>query len=239
MFISVVVPAYNEEKYITKCLTSLKSQNFQQENYEIIVECSGSQDKTKEIALSFGAKVVDVGKIEGVSWARQRGGSESRGDTIAYTDADTVLPPNWLSGIAKAMADTDVVCVGGMVKPLGRSILVSFVFVVYYWFLRLNKIFGKALLWGSNLAVRKDAFEEVGGFNVELLTSEDWDLALRLQKRFGKGAVVYNPNLRVYTSTRKQKNLPVFLRYFLSGVISYINVVILGKPRAGKMIVVR
>jgi glycosyltransferase involved in cell wall biosynthesis len=58
MFISVVVPALNEEKYVGKCLSSLRAQSYPRELYEIIVVDNASTDRTAEIARGFGVKVV-------------------------------------------------------------------------------------------------------------------------------------------------------------------------------------
>jgi len=99
MFISVVIPAYNEEKYLGRCLRALRNQNYPRSCYEVIVVDNGSTDSTAEIARSCGARVVREG-VKGVAWARQRGALAAMGEVIAFTDADTIVLPHWLARIA-------------------------------------------------------------------------------------------------------------------------------------------
>jgi glycosyltransferase involved in cell wall biosynthesis len=81
MLISVVIPALNEEKYIGRCLASLRAQTHPRELYEIIVVDNASTDRTSEIARGLGAQVVHEPR-RGVGWARHRGAREARGEII-------------------------------------------------------------------------------------------------------------------------------------------------------------
>src|SRR3989344_2814273 len=97
--ISVVIPAYNEEKYIAKTLKSLINQDFPRELFEIIVVNNGSTDKTHQVAEKFGVKVIRYNKVQGVSAARDVGSRIAEGEIIAGTDAYTVVPRHWLKTI--------------------------------------------------------------------------------------------------------------------------------------------
>jgi len=88
--ISIIVPAYNEEKYLPKCLWALTHQDFKLP-YEIIVVDNNSADKTKKIAKKFGARVV-FEKKKGLLKARDKGIKSARAELIAITDADTLVP---------------------------------------------------------------------------------------------------------------------------------------------------
>lgn len=88
--VSVVIPAYNEERYLAACLTSLQKQTLK--NFETIVVDNNSTDKTAEIARRFGAKVVKELK-QGIIPARERGFREAKAEIIARTDADTIVAP--------------------------------------------------------------------------------------------------------------------------------------------------
>lgn len=238
-FISVVIPAYNEEKYIVSTLEALKNQTYPQELYEVIVVDNGSTDKTSEIAQNNGAKVVLYSKISGVSAARQAGVEASQGEIIAFTDADSSVPESWLSSLEQVFQDQKIVAVGGGAVTLEKNFFVNTILKIYSQFLKINEFFGKTLPWGFNFAARSESLKEVGGFNLELKTSEDWDLALRMQKKFGKRSVVYRPGIKVATSTRKQQNSRIFIKYIILGIGNYISVVLLGKTRSSKMMVVR
>ena len=93
--ISVVIPAYNEEQLLSKCLKSLTNQDFHLP-FEIIVVDNNSRDKSNAIAQSFGVKVIKETN-QGVVWARQKGLLQAQGEIIAQADADCYYPSNWLS----------------------------------------------------------------------------------------------------------------------------------------------
>jgi glycosyltransferase involved in cell wall biosynthesis len=97
--ISIVIPALNEEKFIGRCLESLKNQDFK-DTYEIIVVDNGSTDSTAKIAGEMGARVV-ICPQKGVSYARQAGAQAALGEIIVQTDADTIYPRWWLARIQK------------------------------------------------------------------------------------------------------------------------------------------
>lgn len=109
--ISLVIPAYNETKYLGKLLASVSGQNFY--DYEIIVVDNNSTDDTAKIAEQFGAKVIKENR-QGVAFARQAGFARAQGDIIATTDADTVLPSDWLAKIAAKFGENPrLVAYGG------------------------------------------------------------------------------------------------------------------------------
>ena len=109
--ISVVIPAYNEAKYLPKCLESIIKQTFN--NYEIIVVDNNSTDNTAWIARSFGARVVKE-KIQGMIPARERGFREAKAEIIARTDADTVVTKDWLEKIFRTFqTNPEVIALSG------------------------------------------------------------------------------------------------------------------------------
>ncbi|MBI3341621.1 glycosyltransferase [Candidatus Curtissbacteria bacterium] len=238
--ISVVIPAYNEEKYVGHTIQRLKEQDFEDDLYEVVIVDNNSSDKTAQVATKLGVKVVEYNKTQGVSGARQAGVEAAQGEIIAFTDADTLPPKNWLSGIARAMDDEKVIIVGGKILPYGAGAFVRFLFNLYDLVVFLNTNLGKPMFWGNNFATRRWAIEGIGGFNIKLSTSEDWDLTGRIKRKYGREyKIVYKSNLVAETSNRKQQNTGVFLRYIWQGTMSYINVVLLGRAKSGKIVSVR
>src|SRR3989344_3366601 len=97
-FISVVIPAYNEEKLIGRCVDSLQKQDYPKENYEIIVVDHRSNDKTSEIARLHGANVLRFTEDNATIGATRQFGSENaKGEIFAYVDADSVPESDWLT----------------------------------------------------------------------------------------------------------------------------------------------
>ena len=94
--ISVVVPTYNEEENIVKCLESLRNQTIPREDYEIIIVDAPSKDKTQELAKKNGADKVIVQKSKGISGARNDGFMVADSEIVATTDCDIEIPKDWL-----------------------------------------------------------------------------------------------------------------------------------------------
>lgn len=201
--ISVVIPALNEEKYLAACLESLKTQDFPKDEYEIIVVDNASEDRTAEVARSFGVRVFYEPR-RGYAPPRQTGFAVAQGEIIASTDADTVLPPDWLK-LIKLDFENDSNLIGltglGAFKDGGKVWeLVSK--CGYFVFLWAKFALQQAYFSGSNFAVKKWAFEKVGGFDLNLKMREDVDLARRLA-RIGK--IKFNPKIVGFPSGRRFK----------------------------------
>lgn len=98
VYISVVIPAYNEADFLARCLKSLQAQK-NTPDYEIIVVNNASTDNTAMVAKEFGVRVIYESQ-QGVVHAREAGLRAAKGDIIVSTDADSFFSPYWLSNIA-------------------------------------------------------------------------------------------------------------------------------------------
>lgn len=102
--ISLIIPAYNEEKYVGACLEHA-IKNSGGKFFEIIVIDNASTDRTRETAEKFpGVRVVREEK-KGITRARQRGFMEAQGDILAFIDADTHMPSGWCEMVLKEFTD--------------------------------------------------------------------------------------------------------------------------------------
>ena len=197
--ISIVIPAHNEEKSIALTLKSLKNQDYTGK-IEIIVVDNNSTDKTAKIAKKYGARIV-FEQQKGVGYARQAGFMAAKGQIIASTDSDTIVPKNWLSWyVKKFQQHPEAIMLSGMYKFNDANAALNF----WNWLLNYPQfvIFG----WysGANMAVLKTAFQKIGGFNAELPLSEDSDLGVRLRRL---GRVYRYANFKVETSARRFNQL--------------------------------
>ncbi|MDP2743694.1 MAG: glycosyltransferase family 2 protein [Dehalococcoidia bacterium] len=229
--ISVVVPAYNEEQYISSCLAAIRNQDFRG-SYEIIVVDNSSEDRTAEIARSFGARVLTETRRTAAA-ARQTGFAEARGDIIATTDADTVVPSNWLSHIYRAFQVTPgLVAFGGLHNSLDDCPFLPR-FALKYGLAPIWTTYGLFIghrpLFGVNMAVKREAFVAAGGFNPVVTQGEDADIALRLLEH---GRVMLDCRFRVATSGRR------FRRGLFPGVLSYLPYDFRGEWRVGRLLLI-
>ncbi|MDE1855561.1 MAG: glycosyltransferase [Candidatus Micrarchaeota archaeon] len=224
--VSVIIPSYNEEKYISHSLEGLEDQTFK--NFETIVVDKDSTDATQEIARSYGAKVVSEPR-KGIGLARNTGSKVAKGDLLVFLDADTRPHPELLGVYSKAFDDDSVTAATGPILPIensSRRIRWGFKFVSVF-FVKSSILIGRPSVVGLNFAVTKDAFRKVGGFDEKLATYEDWDLSLRLRK---VGKIKYLDDALVHTSARRVQAWGIygFFRYHTGNMFRYH---LLGKPK--------
>jgi len=113
---SIVIPAYNEERLLAECLRSLAELDYPRNKFEIILVNNNSTDRTREIAQSFiGVKTVDEPK-QGYVHALSKGCREAKGEILVFTDADTMVQPDWLQQYEQAYLDSEVVCACGSAR---------------------------------------------------------------------------------------------------------------------------
>ncbi len=236
-FVSVVIPAYNEENYLLSCLESIGKQDYAGE-YEVIVVDNASTDNTAKIALDWGAKVVYESK-RSPACARQKGAEVATGEIIAFIDADTQAPACWLSTIVSrfirepatvVISGPYAYCDAGRIAKIA-SYAGSFINII------VDQLFRKAFnkggaIWGCNFAVRRSALLEVGGFDTSIkFYGEEYELSLRL-KRAGKGGII--PRLFVLTSARRLKRMGVVNQYW-NWIVDYFSVLFWYTPISEKL----
>lgn len=204
--VSVVIPAFNEGKFIGKTLASLAKQDYSGK-IEIIIVDNASTDRTAEIAKKFGAKVIFEPK-KGPQYARQRGFEEASGELIASTDADNILPQKWLTRLTTEMLQKpDCVAIGGWFRLkkgpiIPRFLINNFSDPALFLYALLSR---KKVLLGSNFMVRKSAFIAVGGFKNLAALDEDLEFAQRLS-RIGEVRMNHGKSWAVITSPRRWRN---------------------------------
>src|SRR3989338_9017223 len=97
--ISVIVPVYNGERYLDRCLASIFDSDYK--NFEVIVVNDASTDRSLELAKKFACRVIDLEKNSGVAYARNRGADAAQGNILAFFDSDIVIEKNPLSRFAR------------------------------------------------------------------------------------------------------------------------------------------
>jgi glycosyltransferase involved in cell wall biosynthesis len=178
--ISVVIPALNAADTLPLQLRALSLQSGDAE-HEVIVADNGSTDTTAQVATAWRSdlriRVVDASSCSGAAAARNLGVRAAGGSLLAFTDADDVVLPGWLRTWANLSADA--VFATGPIVPFWSTDGPPPASVVASAPSTLLDFLPYAL--GTNLAVRRDAFESVGGFPEEFRAGEDVAFSWRLQ----------------------------------------------------------
>lgn len=122
--ISLIVPAYNEEKAISKKIKNSLSLNYPKEKLEIIVSSDGSTDGTNQLVQDFtrqGVKLVTLNPNQGKSSAQNRAIVEAQGDILFFSDANVMLPSDAVRKVVRNFRDDKVGCVVGKVTYLNEG----------------------------------------------------------------------------------------------------------------------
>jgi len=228
MKISLIIPAYNEEKYIGQCLEHA-IKNSDKEYSEIIVVDNASTDSTEEIAARFSGVRVVREEEKGLTRARQRGFVEARGDLLAYIDADTLPAKGWQSVIFDEFANNPkLACLSGPYIYYDLSLFQQFMVKLFWLFLAIPIywIVGYLVI-GGNFVIKREALEKMSGFDTSIkFYGEDTDLARRASV-FGK--VKFKLDFAMPTSGRRLSHQGV-LRMTLVYIINYVSEVIWHQP---------
>lgn len=211
--LSIVVPTYNEENYLPRLLSSLKRQTFR--DFEIIVADNNSQDRTREIALNYGCKVVQGGYP---SEGRNRGAEAAIGNIILFLDADVVIhSPYFLESTVKEFENRNLSVATCMVKPLNGGKVDKILHEFYNNYSRLTQPI-RPHAPGFCIFSRQEIHKKIKGFDETIKFAEDHDYVIRAGK-IGRFRILKSAPL--YVSIRRFKKdgyLNVFCKYFLCEV---------------------
>jgi glycosyltransferase involved in cell wall biosynthesis len=199
--LSLIISAYNEEKYIGDCLQYILEASGKSV-HEIIVIDNASTDKTGEVAARYpGVRVIREDQ-KGLTKARQRGYLEATGNLQAYLDADGHMPREWVAKVLREFEKhPDLVLLSGPalyydVSPV-QSILVKLYWLVSY----IIYLFVGYMAQGGNFILTKSALDTVGGFDTSIaFYGEDTNIARRAHEI---GKVKFTLGLPMYTTGRR------------------------------------
>jgi glycosyltransferase involved in cell wall biosynthesis len=183
MQLSIVIPAFNEERLIERCLQSISVSlvaNFTPcFTSEIIVVDNNSTDNTAKLARRAGAQVV-FEPINHIGRARNAGAAKATGDWLLFVDADSQLNSGLLADVLRLIEDGKSVGCGSTLHMQGLPWWGNLLF-------QLWKATSILFRWapGALVVCRSDAFRDVGGFDQELYAADEIRLSEHL-KRWGR-----------------------------------------------------
>ena len=212
MKISVIIPAYNRQDTIVAAVESALGQTHPDK--EVIVVDDGSTDGTVKALENYGDRIRVVCQANaGPSAARNRGVMESNGEIVAFLDSDDEWMPEKIARQVSVMergGPSMCCCVcNAVVRGVdGNTTGETFTFAGIrpafdegVWTNPQEVLATRFLLFNQVVAVRREAFDRVGGFNENLRLLEDYELSLRLSSA-GDWGVIREPLVVKYNDTR-------------------------------------
>ena len=194
---SVIIPAYNAEKTIGRCLSSLSQQSFK--DFETIVVDDGSRDGTAAVVKQFPKVKLVQQKNAGPATARNKGASQARGEYLIFLDSDCVANSNWLKEMAAPLKDNGIAGVQGKYKNKRKELIARLTHLEIeerYEKMARHKYID--FMGSYSAAYRKSVFQEMKGFDTSfpMASGEDTDLSFRISRAGYK--MVFNPRAFVY-----------------------------------------
>lgn len=201
MTISVVIPAYNEEKYIAQCLDGLSHQTVKPD--EIIVVNNNSHDGTVAIAEKYAVHILHEKKV-GMIHARNAGFDAVQSDIIARCDADTIPALDWVERIISNFTSHAIDAVSGPIFFHDLPMMKTFNLPSRMYAQFMKKIQGHETLLGPNMALTRLMWNKVKNEVCldDKVVHEDIDLAMHVKKY---GTILFDPALCVHTSARRMR----------------------------------
>lgn len=220
MRLSVIIPAYNEEKYLGQALEHLSAALGGRQDAEVIVVDNESTDATRQIAERHGATIVDESE-HNIGAVRNTGARHASGDVLVFVDADTHVPPGLFEKIAGELADP--ACIGGSVAVRyadGMPVWTGRYVAVCLFIGRLIR-----LRQGATQFCRSEIFRKLGGYDATIYVGEDMEFQQRLDRYQPAGGrahrTAYIEDPPVITSSRR------FARFGLVKTMLYCHPILI------------
>ncbi len=189
MTVSILIAARNEEATIGACLQAISQLDYSTDQFEVLIGNDASTDQTGSVVADFIAdrphfRLFDItearGTVRGKANVLAQLAHQARGEFLFFTDADTEVPPTWLTAIlTRFTPETGLVT--GVTMPRGHTVFHHLQSLDWLHALTQTSVLGAldipVTAMGNNMAVRRTAYEAVGGYeNVPFSVTEDYTL---------------------------------------------------------------
>jgi glycosyltransferase involved in cell wall biosynthesis len=230
LYVSIIIPCRNEERFISQCLKSILQQDYPKEKIEVFIIDGMSEDRTREIIKNFQfpnpnfqLRLIDNPK-KFTPFGLNIGIKEAKGEIIIRMDAHATYEKDYVSKCVKYLKEYNADCVGGVLKTIPAentliakaiAISLSHPFGAGTSYFRLGAKEPKEVDTVFGGCYKREVFEKIGLFNENLLRSQDMEFNLRLKKAGGK-TLLFPDIVAYYYPQSNFKNF--FLHNFQDGI---------------------
>jgi glycosyltransferase involved in cell wall biosynthesis len=226
--ISLIIPTYFEEKILENLLSKFNNNIREKYQCEIIVSDGGSTDKTIEIAKKFADKIVEntSGKKQTISEGRNCGAKIAKGEVLVFLNADC-MPENIeiffetisnfsnnlsenLNKIDNNLSNKNATAIACKVKSFEEEekFIDKIFYLIHNNYVKFLLFLGIGMGRGECQIVKKEVFENIGGYNSELVAGEDFDLFRRIAKSGEK--IIFSDKILINESSRRFRKYGYF-----------------------------
>ena len=180
--ITVIIPALNEARYLPRLLQGLAEQT--RPDFGVVVVDGASQDQTAALARSFASRLADLQVIvsprRGVARQRNLGARASRGEWLVFLDADSLVRPYFIERLERFITECQPQFFTAWSGPDGEAAGDAVFTLIVNMYVEASMIAGRAVAPGALMVMRREHFEQAGGFDETVSFAEDYDLTQRL-----------------------------------------------------------
>jgi len=197
-FTSVILPVYQDVEGLEQTLDSLENQSIPHSEFEVIVSNDGGYQEITDVCKKYDVKELVVIPNSGSYYARNRALEESRGEILAFVDADVTVPENWLEQGRNELTSSDYVG-GPVIIDKSKIKQPAHYYESLYGFPTDNFFYEQHFCVTANLFVKRFVIEELGGFDERLRSGGDNEFGKRVyisqkfKQNFSSGIPVYHP----------------------------------------------
>lgn len=226
--LTVICPVYNEEKYIAQCIESIMQQDYPKDDLEVLFVDGMSTDKTREVIVSYTEKYPFVKMLDNpkkiVPYAMNTGIQASKGEVIIRLDGHVEYPTNYFSALVKNLKELDADNVGALCETLpcgpsakelaiAEALSSSFGMGNSYFRIGCNEV--KQVDTVPFGCFKREVFDKVGLYDVELIRNQDDELNGRIIKNGGKIYLIPTIVTKYFARDKISKVRKMFYQYGL------------------------
>lgn len=224
-YFSIIIPCLNEEEYLPKLLENLNQQTVK--HFDVFVVDGKSTDKTPKLVKKFPSKypltLLQTSK-RNVSYQRNLGAKRSKGKILVFFDADTLIPNNFMEKIELAFEKKNPDCLTTYVDVDSTKASQQMIGAFTNLGIEIGRIIQFPLSYGAMMAIKRNVFEDIGGFDPATSFAEDSQLFREAVEAKYKYIVLQKPqytySLRRY---RADGTIDTILKYVRLNISVFLN----------------